>query len=160
VIAAVEGVAYGGGLELALVADIIVAARDARLGALEVKVGLFPGGGALLKLPRFMPYGKVAEMAMAGVPITADEAHGYGLVTRLTDPGASLAEALDLARAIAANAPLGVAATKQILQWQGMTVDELWDEQNELVRSVFSSADAREGSIAFAERRPPQWQAR
>ena len=160
VVAAVEGVAYGGGLELALVADIIVSSRSATFGALEVKVGLFPAGGALLKLPRFMPAGKVAEMAMAGTPISAEEAHAYGLATRLTEPGASLASALELAHAIAANAPLGVAAAKQVLQWRGKTVDELWDEQNELVKVVFTSEDAKEGSRAFAERRAPEWHGR
>jgi enoyl-CoA hydratase len=160
-VAAIEGVAFGGGLELALVADLLVAASDARFGSPEVRFGLFPGGGALLRLPRVLPQSVVTEMALTGQPITAASALQYGLVVRVTEPGGSLAVALDLARTIAANAPLGVDAAKQLLRLApGHSEDELWPEQVKLVDAVFNSEDAHEGASSFAEKRPPQWKGR
>jgi enoyl-CoA hydratase len=160
-VGAVEGVALGGGLELALVADLLVAASDARFGSPEVRFGLFPGGGALLRLPRVLPQSVVTEMALTGEPITAAMALQYGLVVRVTEPGNSLAAAMDLARAIAANAPLGVEAAKQLLRMApGRSEDELWPEQVKLVDAVFNSEDAHEGATSFAEKRPPEWKGR
>ena len=160
-VAAVEGVAVGGGLEMALIADLLVASRDARFGSPEVKFGLFPGGGALLRLPRALPQSVVAELALTGEPITAEVAFRHGLIARLCEPGTTLEIALSLADAIARNAPLGVAAAKQLL-WQapGRSEAELWPEQRALVDSVFHSEDAQEGARAFAERRPPVWTGR
>jgi enoyl-CoA hydratase len=160
-VGAVEGVALGGGLELALVADLLVAASDARFGSPEVRFGLFPGGGALLRLPRLLPQSVVTEMALTGEPITADTALRYGLVVRVTEPGDSLAAAMELARAIAANAPLGVDAAKQLLRMaSGRSEDELWPEQVKLVDAVFNSEDAHEGATSFAEKRAPEWKGR
>jgi enoyl-CoA hydratase len=160
-VAAVEGVAVGGGLEMALIADLIVAASDARLGSTEVKFGLFPGGGALLRLPRHLPQSLVAELAFTGRLLSAQEAFEHGLVVRLSEPGDALETALDLAAAIARNAPLGVAAVKQLLRLvPGRTEEELWIEQRRLVDAVFHSEDAQEGAEAFAEKRPPQWRGR
>ena len=160
-VAAIEGVALGGGLELALVADLLVAASDARFGSPEVRFGLFPGGGALLRLPRTLPQSVVTEMALTGEPITASVALQHGLVVRMTEPGGSLGAAMDLARAIAANAPLGVEAAKQLLRMApGHSEDELWPEQVKLVDQVFNSEDAHEGAASFAEKRPPAWQGR
>jgi enoyl-CoA hydratase len=157
-VAAIEGVALGGGLEMALVADLLVAARDSKLGSPEVKFGLFPGGGALLRLPRQMPESIVTEMALTGEPISAERAFGHGLVTRLCEPGRALDEALDLAAAIARSAPLGVEAAKRLLRMApGRTEEELWAEQLKLVDSVFHSEDAQEGARSFAEKRSPRW---
>ena len=157
-VAAVEGVAVGGGLELALVADLIVAARDARFGSPEVKFGLFPGGGALLRLPELLPRSLVTEMALTGELINAETAQQHGLVNRVCEPGTSLNVALELAGAIARNAPLGVDAAKHVLrQGRGRSEQELWPEQRALVDSVFHSDDAAEGARAFAEKRTPVW---
>jgi enoyl-CoA hydratase len=160
-IAAVEGFAVAGGLEVALACDLIVAARGARLGVPEVKRSLVASGGALLRLPRRLPYGVALEMALTGEPIDAERAHALGLVNRLADPGGALDAALDLARAIAANGPLAVAATKEILERQwGWSEEEFWARQEEIAGPVYASRDAREGAVAFAEKRPPVWQGR
>jgi enoyl-CoA hydratase len=160
-VAAVEGVAVGGGLELALVADLLVAGRDARFGSPEVKFGLFPGGGALLRLPELLPRSLVTEMALTGEPIDAATALQHGLVNRVCEPGAALDVALELAGAVARNAPLGVDAATQLLRrGRGRSEDELWPEQRALVDSVFHSDDAAEGARAFAEKRLPEWTGR
>jgi enoyl-CoA hydratase len=160
-VAAIEGVAVGGGLELALIADLLVAAREARLGSPEVKFGLFPGGGALLRLPRHLPQSVVTELALTGEPISAEAAYAHGLVVRLCEPGHALETALELAGAIARNAPLGVEAALRLLRMvPGRTEEELWKDQRRLVDEVFHSDDAREGAQAFAEKRPPQWSGR
>jgi enoyl-CoA hydratase len=160
-VAAIEGVAVGGGLELALIADLLVAARDARLGSPEVKFGLFPGGGALLRLPRHLPQALVTELALTGELLSAEAAHAHGLVVRLSEPGGALEAATELARAIARNAPLGVDAALRLLRRvPGRTEEELWAEQRALVEAVFRSDDAQEGARAFAEKRPPEWRGR
>ena len=114
-IAAVEGFALAGGLEVALACDLIVAARGARLGIPEVKRSLFAAGGGLLRLPRALPRNVAMEMALTGDPIVAERAHELGLVNRLAEPGEALAVALKLAGVIAANGPLALAATKRIM---------------------------------------------
>ncbi len=160
-IAAIEGVALGGGLELALVADLLVAARDARFASPEVRFGLFPGGGALLRLPRFLPLSVVTEMAMTGEPIDADVAFRHGLVARICEPGRTVEVALELASAIAQNAPLGVDAVKQLLRSAtGRPEADVWPEQRAMVDAVFHSQDAAEGARAFGERRAPEWRGR
>jgi enoyl-CoA hydratase len=160
-IAAIEGVAVGGGLELALVADLLVASREARFGSPEVRFGLFPGGGALLRLPRHLPQSLVTEMALTGEPLSAQAALDHGLIVRMTEPGEVLGTALELAAAIARNAPLGVEAVKRMLRLApGRSEDELWPVQRALVDSVFHSDDSQEGARAFAEKRVPQWTGR
>jgi enoyl-CoA hydratase len=160
-IAAIEGVAVGGGLELALIADLLVGSSTARLGSPEVKFGLFPGGGALLRLPRYLPLSLVVELALTGKLISADTAFEHGLLVRLSEPGAALDTARALAAAIVAAAPLGVAAVKQLLgRVPGRTENELWEEQVALVDAVFTSEDAAEGARAFAEKRAPRWSGR
>lgn len=157
-VAAIEGFALAGGLELALVCDLIVASRGAIFGVPEVKVGLFAGGGALLRLPQRIPSGVALRMALTGEPITAVEAERHGLVSEVVADGDALRSALDLAQRIAANAPLAVAASKRIVRGVvGRTESEAWDWQQPLVDSVFASADAREGASAFTSRRPPTW---
>jgi enoyl-CoA hydratase/carnithine racemase len=157
-IAAIEGFALAGGLEVALTCDLLVAAKGVKLGIPEAGVGLFAAGGALLRLPRRVPYGVAMEMALTADPITAERAHEYGLVTRLAEPGAAVDVAMELAERIARNAPLSVAASKQIMrETQGRTEAEFWELQAPLTRDVFTSADAKEGPRAFAEKRAPNW---
>ena len=157
-IAAVEGFAVAGGLEVALACDLIVAARGAKLGIPEVKRSLVAAGGALLRLPRSLPYNVAMELALTGDPIAAERAAELGLVNRLVEPGAAVREALRLAGEIAANAPLALVASKRILQEQwDWSAAEMWDAQGAIAGPVYSSEDAREGATAFAEKRPPVW---
>ena len=160
-IAAIEGFAVAGGLEVALSCDLIVAARGARLGIPEVKRSLVAAGGALLRLPRTLPRTIAMELALTGEPIDAERAHELGLVNRLADPGAALDEALALADQIAANGPLALRATKRIL---AESVDwpesEFFARQGEISGPVMSSEDAREGAQAFSEKRAPVWKGR
>jgi enoyl-CoA hydratase len=161
IIAAIEGFALAGGLELALACDLIVAARDAELGLPEVKVGLTAGAGGLLRLSRRLPYHVAMELAVGGGTIGAERAHALGLVNRLTDPDAALAGALELARGVAANAPLAVLASKRVLiESRDWSESEGWDLQDELVKPVVDSDDAKEGVAAFSEKRPPTWKGR
>jgi enoyl-CoA hydratase len=160
-IAAVEGYALAGGCEIALACDLVVAADNAKFGIPEVKRGLVAAAGGLLRLPRRIPYQVAMELALTGAFLDAGRAHDLGLVNRLTGPGGALAAARELAAAIAANGPLAVRATKHIVshadEWP---VAEFWDRQRAIVAPVFTSADAREGAIAFAEKRPPRWTGR
>jgi enoyl-CoA hydratase len=157
-IGAIEGFALAGGLELALSCDLLVAARGARLGIPEAGVGLFAAGGGLLRLPSRVGYGKAMEMAITADPISAEEAADLGLVARLTDKGGALEGALALAERVARNAPLAVAASKQLVKaTQGLTEEEFWALQRPLQTRVFGSKDAKEGPRAFAEKRPPNW---
>ena len=157
-IGAIEGFALAGGLELALTCDLLVAAKGAKLGIPEVSVGLFAAAGGLLRLPSRVGYGKAMEMAITADPITAEEAFQYGLVARLAEPGESVATAMELAERVARNAPLAVAASKQLVALtQGVTEDEFWEAQKGPYRTVFASSDAKEGPRAFAEKRPPEW---
>ena len=157
-IAAIEGFALAGGLEIALSCDLLVASKGARLGVPEVGVGLFAAAGALLRLPRVLPYGVAMEMALTADPISAERAYELGLVNRLAEPGQSLTVALELAERIARNAPLGLAASKELIrEQQGRTEAEFWAHQASIMGSVFSSNDAIEGATAFAEKRPPRW---
>jgi enoyl-CoA hydratase len=161
VIAAVEGFALAGGTELALATDLVVAARDARFGIPEVKRGLVAGGGGLLRLPQRIPYQKAMELALTGDTITGEQGLGYGLVNVLTEPGEALAGALELAARIARNGPLAVAATKQIVAAaRDWPQDEAFARQSAILAPVFASADAREGALAFTEKRQPIWQGR
>jgi enoyl-CoA hydratase len=157
-IGAIEGFALAGGLELALSCDLLVAASGARLGIPEVGVGLFAAGGGLLRLPSRVGYGKAMEMAITGDPITAEEAAECGLVARVADKGTAVDVAMALAERIAKNAPLAVAASKQLIKaTQGATEAEFWSVQSSHYGKVFTSNDAKEGPRAFAEKRPPEW---
>ncbi len=157
-IAAIEGFALAGGLEVALTCDLLVAAEDAKIGIREVKVGLFAAGGALLRLPRRVPYAVAMEMALTGQPITAQEAKDYGLVSRVTEKDGTVQAAMELAESIAENAPLAVAASKALIQaQQGITEEEFWELQKPHMVKVFTSNDAKEGPASFAEKRSPNW---
>ena len=160
-IAAVEGFAVAGGLEVALACDLIVAARGARLGIPEVKRSLVASGGALLRLPHRIPYHVAMELALTGDPIDAERAAALGLVNRLAEPGGALDVALGLAESIVENGPLALAATKRVLrEAPGWAPGEAWERQAAIAGPVFASEDAREGAVAFAEKRPPVWRGR
>jgi enoyl-CoA hydratase len=160
-IAAIEGFAVAGGLEVALSCDLIVAARGARLGIPEVKRSLVAAGGGLLRLPRMLPRNIAMELALTGDPIVAERAHELGLVNRLAEAGEALTAALVLAEAIAQNGPLALAASKRILvesvDWPD---SEFFARQGEIAGPVMGSEDAREGAVAFAEKRDPVWKGR
>jgi enoyl-CoA hydratase len=157
-IAAVEGYALAGGCEIALSCDLIVAADNARFGIPEAKRGLIASGGGLLRLPRRLPYHMAMEMALTGDPVRADRAHALGLVSRLTPPGQALAVALELAVTIAGNGPLAIMASKQIIAESGdWRATEAFARQRPIAEAVLGSADAREGAVAFAEKRPAVW---
>jgi enoyl-CoA hydratase len=160
-IAAVEGWALAGGCEVALACDLIVAAEDAKFGLPEAKRGLVAGAGGLVRLPRRIPAGIAMELALTGDPLPATDAHRLGLVNHLTPPGQALPGALALAGRIAVNGPLAVAAAKQIITRQAdWSMAEVWEKQEPLMRPAFESQDAREGALAFAEKRAPVWQGR
>jgi enoyl-CoA hydratase len=157
-IAAIEGFAVAGGFEVALACDLIVASTGAKLGIPEVKRSLVAAGGALLRLPQRMPYGLAMELALTGDNITAERAAELGVVNRVADKGAALDTALELAAAISRNAPLALAATKEVLQRQrDWSEEEFWAKQGEITGPVFVSEDAREGATAFSEKREPVW---
>lgn len=158
-IAAIEGYAVAGGLELALCCDLIVATEASKLGLPEVKRGLVAVGGGLLKLPKRIPYHIAMELALTGELYPAERFAQLGVVSRVVPPGAALDAALELAERIAANAPLSLAATKQILaQSADWSAEEAWSAQRKLARTALTSEDAKEGARAFAEKRPPSWQ--
>ncbi|MBA2631208.1 MAG: crotonase/enoyl-CoA hydratase family protein [Thermoleophilaceae bacterium] len=160
-IAAIEGFAVAGGLEVALACDLLVAARGAKLGIPESKRSLVAAGGALLRLPRRMPYHAVMELALTGDALPAERFHDFGVVNRLAEPGQALDTALALARTVAANGPLAVAASKQILlEQRDWSSEEMWERQGAIAGPVFVSEDAREGASAFKEKREPRWQGR
>jgi enoyl-CoA hydratase len=160
-IAAVEGFAMAGGLEIALACDLIVAGRDARLGIPEVKRSLVAAAGALRRLPQRVPLNVAMELALTGDPISAERGYEIGLVNRLAEPGGAVQTALELAATIARNGPLALEATKATLQQQyDWGEEEFWRRQAELAEPVMRSEDAREGATAFAEKREPVWQGR
>jgi enoyl-CoA hydratase len=160
-IAAIEGFAVAGGLEVALACDLVVAAEGAKLGIPEAKRSLVAAGGALLHLPKRMPYHVVMELALTGDPLPAERFHDFGLVNRIAAKGEALDVALELAARIAKSGPLAVAASKQILQEQhDWSAGEMWERQGAISGPVFASEDAKEGATAFKEKRDPVWQGR
>jgi enoyl-CoA hydratase len=157
-IGGVHGPVLAGGLELALVCDLLVAAEGSSFGVPEVKRGLLAAGGALVRLPSRLPYGVAMEMSLTGDPIDAQAAERFGLVSKVVPQEQVLDEALALAERIAVNAPLSIAASKQMIRNSpGRTDAEGWAEQGPLAGKIFSSKDSIEGSIAFAEKRQPNW---
>lgn len=157
-IAAVEGHAVGGGFELCLACDLIVAASDARFGLPEVCHNVVAIGGGLFRLPRRLPYHLAMEMALTGEFRDAEFLQRFGLINRVTPPGAALEQALQLADKLLLNGPTALRATKQIMQ-QACDWDETtaWREQMPLARVALESEDRQEGLRAFAEKRRPVW---
>jgi enoyl-CoA hydratase len=160
-IAAIEGFAVAGGLEIALACDLIVAAEGAKMGIPEAKRSLVAAGGALLHMPKRMPYHVVMELALTGDPLPAERFHEFGVVNRIAPKGGALDAALELAAAIVKNGPLALAASKEIIQRQfDWSSEEQWEKQGAISGSVFTSEDAKEGASAFKEKRDPVWQGR
>lgn len=160
-IAAVEGYAVAGGFEIALACDLIVASDTARFGLPEVRRGLTPAAGGAFRLPRRIPFHVAMELLLTGDLFGAERAHALGLVSRLTAPGCALEQAMELARVIAANAPLSVRAVKEIVSAApGWPPGEEFDHQESIAAAVAASEDAREGSRAFVEKRAPVWRGR
>ncbi|MET8290463.1 crotonase/enoyl-CoA hydratase family protein [Streptomyces sp. NPDC051639] len=160
-IAAVEGWALGGGTEMALACDMIVAAQDATFGLTEVTVGLVPPEGGIVRLPERIPRNIAVEVLLTGDPLPAERAHQLGLVNHLTPSGHALDKAVEVARRIARNAPLSIAAVKRAVNERTAYGDQdAFRQQDRLVAPVLASHDAQEGAHAFAEKRSPHWEGR
>lgn len=160
-IAAVEGYALAGGFELAISCDLIVASETARFGIPEVKRGLAAAAGGLVKLPKQIPSRIAMELALTGEFIAAGRAYELGLINRTVPEGTALDAARELATLIAANGPLAVARSKQVVAAaQDWRSDEAFAKQQSLIADVFTSEDAIEGATAFAEKRAPVWKGR
>jgi enoyl-CoA hydratase len=160
-IAAIEGFAVAGGMEIALACDLIVAASGAKMGIPEAKRSLVAAGGALLRLPQRMPYHVVMELALTGEPMPAERFHEFGVVNRLAEPGAAVDVAIELAEKLAKSGPLAVIASKRILQEQyDWSSAEMWEKQGAISGPVFASEDSKEGANAFKEKREPVWKGR
>lgn len=159
IIAAVEGYALAGGCEIALACDLIVASSTANFGLPEVKRGLVPGSGGMLRLPQRIPHHVAMEVILTGEMLPAQRAYDHGLVNRLADPGQALEAALTLARVIVENGPLAVQTAKRIVtESKDWRQADMFDLQRPRVAHIFTSADAKEGATAFAEKRKPVWQ--
>lgn len=157
-IAAVEGYALAGGFEIVLACDLIVASREAKFGLPEVRRGLTAAAGGLLRLQHRVPYHLAMELVLTGRMWPATEAAEVHLVNRLAEPGHALEVAIELAEEVAANAPLALAASKQVLvrsvDWP---LSDKFDKQEAWVDPIRNSADAKEGALAFMEKRAPRW---
>lgn len=158
VIAAVDGYALAGGMELALSCDLIVANAGSKFGIPEAKRGLAAAAGGLIKLPRQIPPRIAMELALTGDFIDANRAYALGFINRIVD-GPAIDGAKELAKAVAANGPLALIASKAIIRdSHSWSDEEMWQKQAAYIAPVFTSEDAREGSLAFAEKRKPNWQ--
>lgn len=154
VIAAINGAAMGGGFELMLACDLVVAAEHARFGLPEANRGLVAGGGGTA-ISKRIPIAVALEMALTGEPISAARALELGLVNRVVAGDRVIDTAIELAAAMARSGPLALDATKRLL-WEAMGEPD-WPRITEIIGPVFASQDAIEGATAFAERRPPNW---
>lgn len=160
-IAAVEGAALAGGMELCLACDLIVASRAARFGLPEVRRSLVAAAGGLFRLPERLPPNLAMEIALTGDPIDAERLYAFGLVNRLTEPGEALAGALELAGNIEQNAPIAVRATLRVMRTMVRDDDELgWKLSSDAMAEAMASDDNAEGLRAFVEKRPPRWTGR
>ncbi|MGH9021457.1 MAG: crotonase/enoyl-CoA hydratase family protein [Acidimicrobiales bacterium] len=159
IIAAVNGTALAGGCEIMLSCDLVVAAEHAVFGIPEVKRGLIAGAGGLLRLPRRIPRAVALELALTGDPIDAARAYQIGLVNRVVPAERLMDEALALAETIASNAPMAVRCSKRVmLDSADMAEADAWALNDSTFSDIFTSADAMEGAVAFAEKRAPNWQ--
>jgi crotonobetainyl-CoA hydratase len=160
-IAAVNGYALGGGFEICLACDLVIAEEHAVFGLPEVKRGIFAGGGGLVRLPSRVPLPIAMEITLTGEPITAQRALSLGLINEVVPSGTGVNAALRLAERICANAPLSVRLSKRVLR-DSVRYGEThaMDNASELLDALYSSADMAEGPRAFAEKRPPNWTGR
>jgi enoyl-CoA hydratase len=151
----------GGGFELALACDLIVAAEDSRFGLPEVKRGLIAAGGGVIRLPKRIPHHLAMELLLTGEPVDGRRAGELGLANRVTAKGQAVAEALRLAEGLTENAPLALAAVKRVVRAaDGASDEEAFAFQRAEMKTLMASDDVREGMTAFAERRPPRWTGR
>jgi enoyl-CoA hydratase/carnithine racemase len=160
VIGAANGTAVGGGFEMLLSCDIVVASSAAKFGLPEVKRGLLAAGGGAIALGSRLPLALALELALTGEFVDAARAATLGLVNLVVEPAKVLDEALAIAQRIAANGPLAVAATREIVRLASNDVDAAWTRMTEIQGAVFASDDAKEGAMAFIEKRSPQWKGR
>jgi crotonobetainyl-CoA hydratase len=158
-IAAVNGPALGGGAEIVLACDLVVADENATIGLPEVRHGLFPAGGGVLRLHQRVPRNIAMEMTLTGSAVSASTAAHWGLVNRVAPAGTSVQTALELAESIAAGAPLAVEAVKQLMHTaaEGGGEAAAWVENDRVWQRISTTRDAREGPRAFAEKRAPHW---
>ena len=160
-VAAVEGHALGGGFEIVLACDLVVAGESAVFGLPEVTRGRIAGAGGLNRLAQRIPYNRAVEIGLTGRPVGAGELHDLGLVNRIVADGQAAEAALGLAAQIAGNAPLAVRASAEVLRAARDWPDaEMFSRLEQIASRVRSSDDAREGALAFAEKRPPIWTGR
>lgn len=158
IIAAVDGLATAGGLELTLACDLVVATTRSSFGLAEVKRNLIAGAGGLFRLPRAIGQAAAMEAILTGEPIPAERAYQLGLVSRLVEPGQAVDEALRLAGQITANAPLAVWASRKVVLAAAYEDDETLKRlTNEVFAGVLASEDTKEGLTAFIEKRTPNW---
>jgi enoyl-CoA hydratase len=155
-VAAVDGAALAGGLEICLACDMIIASPAASFGLPEVKRSLVAGAGGLVRLPAALPRNVAMEMALTGEPISGERAHELGLVNHLTEPDAVLDRAIELAELICGNAPLAVRRSRAVIM-ESHDPDRAWAASKEALRFLVSTEDFREGPQAFLERRAPVW---
>ena len=160
-IAALNGSAYGGGLEMALACDLIVASREATMVLSEVRWGMMPGAGGTQRLPRALPRAIALEMLLAGEPMTAQRAYELGLVNRVVPPSEVLQTSIDIAEKIGMNGPLAVRAVKEaVVRGSDVPLGESLRIEQNLSRQLFATEDAKEGPAAFREKRSPVFRAR
>jgi enoyl-CoA hydratase/carnithine racemase len=160
-IAAVEGAALGGGLEIALTADIMVVAHSAVLGLPEVKRGLVAAAGGVIRLPNRIPRALAMEMILTGEPISAERGRQIGLVNRVVADGEACTVALQIAETVAGNAPMAVRAAKAVARESANWADEdAFGLQRRYIAPVRDSEDAKEGALAFVQKRAPLWRDR
>jgi enoyl-CoA hydratase/carnithine racemase len=160
-VAAVEGPALGGGLEIVLACDLVVAARTARFGLPEVRIGVVPTCAGLFRGPHALPLNVARQLILTGRPIEAARAHELGFVNVLTEPGQALAEAERLAQEICDNAPVSVQSCLAAVNALAGADDEFgWQQTDTALSAAASSSDAREGVRSFLEKRPPVWTGR
>jgi enoyl-CoA hydratase len=161
IIAAVSGYALGGGCELAMACDMIVASETARFGQPEINIGVMPGAGGTQRLTRALGKARAMELVLTGEFLDAHEAHARGLVNRVTPPELYLEEAQKLARKIAGQPPVAVRLAKDaVLKAQDLSIEEGLDYERRLFYLLFATEDQKEGMAAFVEKRPPQWKGR
>jgi enoyl-CoA hydratase/carnithine racemase len=161
VIAAVNGPAYAGGCELALLCDFIYAVRTTRFALTETSLGIIPGAGGTQNLPRAVGERRAKEVIMTAKPFSAEEAFAWGMVNRLCEPGQVLSAALETASAIAANAPLAVRQAKKSIRYGGqMEIRTAYRFEVEAYNHLVNTDDRREGITAFNQKRKPQFKGR
>jgi enoyl-CoA hydratase len=160
-VAAVEGFALGGGMEIVMACDLVVAATNARFGLPEVGIGVIPTCAGLFRGPSSLPLNVARELILTGDPITAERAYSVGFVNRLAEPGGALAAAIDVAQRMCANAPLSVQACLAAVNDRlADEADRGWALTEAAKAAIVGTADADEGVRSFLERRPPNWSGR